>query len=392
MEIQNAKQTVSEKPIWVISRTGFGIPKDIELVPEIKAESVIEYVISDFARYMLDPNPMEIQKRLVGCEIHRSHPGKANLGATLYKWIPWRKKTKAVPPDILLALSPIEAPSRKDTHFLNHVDMMNESLRPYDALPRTLSSLDQEHVSNIIGICEDIDGNRSILHLDGDIPGKVEYMKNNYSRNVKVILESRQLAPGLFEMRGFDFTSYNPNNQYRLIRFFSNGESKACVIGADKKVQYWIQDMNLVKYMLLLDQSIQENKKFQDAFRQCISGELMPIKILFNTKFEIGYSDSHLPEVYQDIFKTCNLDMDEKDVIMESLNQLQLGVAFSYVMKDNTGKQKLFTHISVLHSIKALEPIRQRLPKLYSEINKRIPISDARRFYVLDSIRGYVYA
>ncbi len=392
MEIKNNKQAVSQRPIWIISRTGFGIPKDIELVSEIKAESIVEYVISDFAKYMLDPNPMEIQKRLVGCEIHRSQPEKTTFGSSLSKWIPWKKKAEAGPPDILLAQSPIEAPSRKDKQFTDHVDLINESLRPYDVLPRTLSSLDMDHVSNIVGICEDIDGNRSILRLDGDIPSKVNYMKNNYSRNVNVILESRQLAPGLFEMRGLDFTSYNPDNQYRLIRFFSNGESKACVIGADKSVQYWIQDMNLVKYMLLLDQSIQENKKFQDAFRQCITGELMPIKILFNTKFEIGYTDSHLPEAYQDIFKTCNLGMDEKDVIMESLNQLQLGVAFSYVMKDNTGKQKLFTHISVLHSIKALEPIRQRLPKLYSEINKRISISDTRRFYVLDSIRGYVYA
>ena len=84
--------------------------------------------------------------------------------------------------------------------------------------------------------------------------------------------------------------------------------------------------------------------------------------------------------------------MDEKDVIVESLNQLQLGVAFSYVMKNESGKSKLFTQISVLHNIKALEPIRQRLPKLYSEINTRIPISDTRRFYFLDSIRGYTYA
>ncbi|MFH2063658.1 MAG: hypothetical protein ABIK15_00495 [Pseudomonadota bacterium] len=392
MDDTNEKQPVFQEPVWVISRTGFGIPKDIELYPEIKADAVIEYVISDFARYMLDPNPMEIEKRLVGCEIHRKPSRKAVLRSKINQWIPWIGKAKEVPPDLVLAQPLLEAPSPKDRHFVHHVDQINELLRAYDGVPRTLSSLDRENVSDIVGICEDIDGNRSILHLEGDIQNKMDYMKMNFAKNVKVILESRQLSSGLFEMRGFDFSSYRPENQYRLIRFFSNGESKACVIGTDKKVEYWITDMNVIQYMLLLDQSIQENIKFQNAFRLCISGERTPIKILFNSNFEIGYTDSYLPELYRDIFKTCHLGLHEKDVVVASLNQLKLGVAFTYTMKEHAGKQKLFTHISVLHNVKALETIRRHLPKLYSEINKRIPISDTRRFYLLDSIRGYIYA
>lgn len=392
MDDETEKQSTFQHPIWVISRTGFGVPKDIELYPEIQADAVIEYVISDFAKYMLDPNPMEIQKKLVGCEIHRRQSRTARLRSKISQWIPWIKQTEDVPPDVLLSQPLLEAPSQTDKHFVHHIDLINEMLRPYDELPKALSSMDMEQVSNIIGICEDVDGNRSILHLEGSIPNKIQYMKSNYAENVNVILDSRQLAPGLFEMRGFDFQAYHPDHQYRLIRFFENGESKACVIGPDKQIEYWITDMNLIQYMLLLDQSIQDNKKFQQAFRLCISGELTPIKIMFNTNFEIGYSDTYLPEAYQEIFKTCNLRIHEKDVIVESLNQLQFGVAFTYSLNDDNGKQKLFTHISVLHNIKALDPIRLQMPQVYSEINKRIPISDTRRFYLLDSIRGFVYA
>ena len=39
--------------------------------------------------------------------------------------------------------------------------------------------------------------------------------------------------------------------------------------------------------------------------------------------------------------------------------------------------------------MKALEPIRNVLPNIYSEINKRVCVSDIGRFYLLDSIKGY---
>jgi hypothetical protein len=49
----------------------------------------------------------------------------------------------------------------------------------------------------------------------------------------------------------------------------------------------------------------------------------------------------------------------------------------------------MFTDISVLHDLRALEPLRKNLPHVYSAVVKRAVISEAGKFYLLDSINGY---
>ena len=58
----------------------------------------------------------------------------------------------------------------------------------------------------------------------------------------------------------------------------------------------------------------------------------------------------------------------------------------------DSGQNKLYTQISVMHNVRALEPLKNELPQLYSEINKRASFSEAGHFYLLDSIRGYINA
>ena len=89
------------------------------------------------------------------------------------------------------------------------------------------------------------------------------------------------------------------------------------------------------------------------------------------------------------MFIICNVENEKKDIVMDSLNNMQRVVLFNYVPSASHGKERLFTNISVMHDFKALEPLKNYLPQLYLEMYKIAPSSDAGKFYLLDSMRGY---
>ena len=78
----------------------------------------------------------------------------------------------------------------------------------------------------------------------------------------------------------------------------------------------------------------------------------------------------------------------EKAELVNYLNHLQIGVAFNYVPKAASGKESLYTEISVMQDVRALEPIKKERPQLYLEMAKRASVSEGGRFYLLDAIRG----
>jgi hypothetical protein len=53
-----------------------------------------------------------------------------------------------------------------------------------------------------------------------------------------------------------------------------------------------------------------------------------------------------------------------------------------------SGRSELSTHISILQYLRALEPIRERLPNLFEELDKRAAHSEEGKFYLLESICG----
>jgi hypothetical protein len=84
-------------------------------------------------------------------------------------------------------------------------------------------------------------------------------------------------------------------------------------------------------------------------------------------------------------------DMDQNKIktITNILNNYQSIVSFNYLPISGAGKSKLYTNISVMHDIKALEPIKATMPEVYSRIDQKACISDAGKLYLLDSMRGY---
>jgi hypothetical protein len=53
------------------------------------------------------------------------------------------------------------------------------------------------------------------------------------------------------------------------------------------------------------------------------------------------------------------------------------------------GEDRLYTQISVLHDLRAIETLKNNLPQVYSEISKSAFLSEAGRYYLLDSIEGH---
>jgi hypothetical protein len=113
------------------------------------------------------------------------------------------------------------------------------------------------------------------------------------------------------------------------------------------------------------------------------------MKLFFNRQLEIDYSEANFPEIYRRVFEMHDIAPNKKNIIKRVLNHSQLGVTFNYVPQSSAVADKLFVNFSVMHNFKALEPIKDALPMVYSEINKRAAITEVGKFYLLDSFRGY---
>jgi hypothetical protein len=280
-------------------------------------------------------------------------------------------------------------PPLKDNDLESHVDKIRSELRAYDPLLRRLSKLDHDEIHTITGICEDIGGNRSLLNLKGDIDDKISYLASYILKDVGVVLEKAHVSDGLFEMTGFDFASYDAKKTHRLIKFYANGKPKFCVIGFDGKVEYWVDNINLIKQMHLLQHSLKANPKFNNSLSLCSRGDAKPLRLLFKKQLDIDYTKSPLPALYKTLFDNYKLGTNDKSAVMKSLQNSQFGILFNYVPFNSTGEKKLLTNVSVMHDVRALEPLKEELPELYSMISKLASISEAGKYYLLDSIRGY---
>jgi predicted PhzF superfamily epimerase YddE/YHI9 len=141
--------------------------------------------------------------------------------------------------------------------------------------------------------------------------------------------------------------------------------------------------------MHILEQSIRTDARLKEALGLCITGDAKPLKLFFSKKLDQSYTEKYLPMTYRKVFDTYEMNQVEKAAIASMLNNHQSVVSFNYVPRSETGKQKLVINISVLHDVKALEPIKSKLPLLYSEINRKAPQSAIGKLYLLDSMSGY---
>ena len=392
MRMTGDKAKLRPGDIWVISK-GNLTDMDLSRICEGgKTETVTAYSLSELGRYLLDPNPIQVEKKLIGCEVHYYPPFykiKSKIRKILPKKLHGMLKDEQIPPDALLSNYVTNKAPMNDKDLEQHLNRVMELLRPYDPVIKKLLDIDQSKVADIVGTCQDVGGNLSYLNIQGSIDDKIGYLTEFIYKNVGVILDKAYISDGLFEMKGFDSQSYEAEKSYRLIKFLINGKAQACVLGVDDKVEYRVEDVKLIHYLQLFAQLIKMNPRLNKSLRLCMTGKAEPMKLFFNRQLEIDYSEANLPEIYRRVFEIHDIAPSKKSVIKRVLNHSQLGVTFNYVPQSRTSADRLFVNFSVMHNFKALEPIKDALPQVYSEINKNASITEVGKFYLLDSFRGY---
>ena len=390
-QINNSNKSV--KNVWIISGGKYIHPRLAEIKEDIIVNPVMEYRISQLAWYLLNPNQIEIKKRLVGCRItykeSRICRMKKKLGKILPKVLKKYIKEDDAQHEILLSDDESDLPAVNDKKFASHLKTVENLLSRHNLIRTRLSALDINSISDIAGICDDYGDNRSILNLQGKLEEKIKYISNFILKDVGVILAKAYLAKGLFEMRGFNFQSYDSEKYYRLIKIAGSDKGKYCVLDPNGNIKCWVNDDTLVPRLHLLEQSIRTDYKFRESLEECVRGKAKPLKIFFNKKLGIDYSKENVPLVYRNILKDHEIKLDEKKKVTASLQHQQIGIAFNSVSVAKTGSKKFCTSISVMHNIKALEQIKNDLPWLYSKIEEKVSFSEAGKFYLLDSIKGF---
>lgn len=381
----------SSYSIWMIS-DGRLSDLDISSILEKSVSGpVMEYQISGLAQYLLNPNPITLEEHVIGCKILYVKPRSGRITRFIKKLFSGSPKSGRDDSysEEVISTSMTGAPDFNDRRLNLHLLKIREMLKPFDPVLRKLSGLKTDAVENIIALCEDIGKNRHQLNLKGGIQDKIHFVTNSLSRKVKVAFNRAYLLNGLFEMRGFDFTSFRGDAFYRLVKLTEDGRIQYYVLNENYKLLYRIDDISLVNYMHLFEQSIKTDAQLREAIKLCTLGVAQPLKLFFSTQREKSYSEKYLPRVYREVLSSCNVAPTDVKSISNVLNNLQSIVTFNYVPLSGVEKNKMYTNISVMHDVRALEPIKTRLPDVYTEIDKKASRSDAGKLYLLDSLRGY---
>lgn len=346
----------------------------------------MEYRISELAYYLLNPGPIKVEDMIVGCKIKYRKPSMGTI-KRLIKSLGVIKGGEDSTAEEIISSYRTRNPSFKDSGLNLHFMKIDELLRPFDPVRKKLAALNKDEIEDITAICEEIGGNRYPLNLSGNINDKVKFLTNSISKQTKVILTKAYFMNGLFEMRGFKFELCRNGNEYRIIRFKLEDEIKYCVLNSDYRLQFWVEDVMLINYLIAFEQSIQIDSKLRDAVNMCARGEAKPLKLFFSKQLNQKYSENRLPMIYREILETFKIGQSQKSSIANTLNNLQSIVFFRYAPISGQTSQKFYTNISVMHDLKALEPIKAQMPNIYSEIDRKVSKSDSGRLYLMESMR-----
>lgn len=346
-----------------------------------------EYRISAIGHYLISPAAFHVRKRLAGCEIHWNVSPLIRWAQPLLKLM--GKQDAGRRPFLSLTMDfPRPAVSPADPNLRQHLDRLYDGLHPFESFHQTLEKINPSQVAYAAGICEEDAGYRSPIAIDGNPEEQLDFIQRHVGREIDVRLKQAHIADGLFEMKGFDFIHFDPRTHYRLISFVHDGVSKACVLNDDHTIAFWVDDVKLVNYLQLFEYCIQHNQRMRESLNHCIQGKAAALRLMFNHHLEIDYSRAPLPPVFQEAIGGTRLADHSDRLIKQNLNLYQIGVSFNAMALQAGGRSELCTHISILQNLRALEPIKDRLPSLFAEMARRAAQSEEGQYYLLDSICG----
>ena len=389
----NRNLSANNNGIWIISE-GRASGSDLSGVITEKVDGPHkEYIISDFGRYLLNPHSIEVKKKLIGGEIHYQQGTFQKIRKSISKILPIslrkQKDNPTLSPEVIVSRYKLRIPAMKDAELEAHLNEIYDQLKSYDSVSKRLALLDPRNIFQIVGICEDLGSNYSYLKLQGSIDEKIKYLSNSITKEVGVLLNKAYVTEGLYELRGYDFKSYNPAKTYRILSYKSGGERKACVLTDQNTVEFYLSSHHLLRHILLLEQSLKSDPSLGKAFKLCTGGQANPIKLFFNKNLEIDYSKAPFPSIYQRVFQDNNIGSNQRKMIKPILNYMQIGISLNYMLTADEQDERMYTHISVLHDFRALDPLRKNLPDVYAAVSKHGFFTESGRYYLLDSIDGY---
>lgn len=385
--MDNEQLHTGREQVWVVSpprvaRLAINHP-GMETAP-ITAR---EYRISSIGRYLISPTALIVRRCLTGCEIHWL-VSRTSRWLSHFRRLAGNKDTEPRPPLTLIMDFPNPASSPFDTSLKRHIDYLYDTLRPFDSFFQLLDGIDSDQAQRVTAICEDDTGFRAPVALEGTPRQQLDFIRWNAGREIDVHLKRAHIADGLFEMNGFNFKNFDPRITHRLIRFVHGSRPMACVLNADHTIDFWLDDIKLVNYLQLFEYCIQHNLLLRESLLQCVQGKASALRLMFNPRLAIDYSRAPLPAVFQEAFGRSRLTEPHDRLIKQNLNQYQVAVSFNAMAIRESGRSELCTHVSVLQDLRALEPIKDRLPELFAEMDKRAAQSDEGKYYLLESICG----
>ena len=377
---------------WIIT-TGAYIDFDLAAIGiDAKPKRVMAYHLSDIGRYLISPRPLDVENRLVGCECHFKPIGWKRIRRGAARLSPLKSKRNLQQDQeyrrLFIARRSVRIPSLQDRQLAQHVERLRGMLQPFDPVVQEIAAIDLNRLEDMRGVCEDEGGHRTYINLHGDLETKRRYVIDNLLASVPITLQHARIANGLYEMRGLKPDTYREERQHRLLRFQVNGRFFACLLNDAEKVAFWLDDVQYLHHLLLLQQAIETNLALKSSIQGCLLGDARALRLMLNPEMDIDYSRNRMPQVYQELFHTLRVDAAKQKGIIRSLNTRQMGVSFSYVPLEGFGDPQPVTSISVLHDVKALDPVRQDVPQLYAEISRKATRSEAGSSYLLDSIKG----
>jgi hypothetical protein len=359
---------------------------------QAKPKRVMEYGVSDIGRYLLQPAAIEVENLLIGAEVQLQPSGLGKFRRKLRGAAFWRRNDAPAPAGdkkLFLAQDLIRIPRLADPHLASHIALLRRQIHPLDPIHRAIRGIVLKRVADLRGVCEDECGNRTMLALQGDVHTKKDYLINHLLQTVRVSLPSAQIGEDLFEMRGWAASSFDPDRVHRLLRFHVEGRFFACMLNEKGRMAFWIEELKRLQRLVLLQQALEASPQLHQAFDLCRQGGARAMRLMFNPRLDVDYNRNRLPRVYQELFRTFDLDASLRRSVIESLNEHQMAVSFSYAASDGYGDPRAVTCISVLHDVKALEALRSTAPQAFAAITRMATVSEAGRFYLLEDIQGH---
>ncbi len=387
MDAASGLERINPGP-WVISEGRLARLDPVGFDPEAAPGVVKEYRLSEIGRYLLNPHPVEIRKRLVGCEVHPVRTGLARLlPGFLRPSVDRRRRT-----EVILSGLKLKLPALKDGDLEAHLRRVVDELRVFDPFGKKLARLDPRQISHLVGICEDTGSGYSYLKLQGSTEDKIRYLTQHVSRDVRVTIHRAHVSEGLFELRAFPAAGFNPANAYKLMAYTRAGQPAACVLTPLGHLDFRLPDPQAIKYASLVENSLKFCAAFRKAFEASFAGGARPVRLVFNRQLEVDYAKANFPEVYRDAFQASETAATHRHLVKPMLNCMQTSVSLSYLPFTDSGDERLLTSSCILHDVRALEPLRKSLPAVHAEMNRRAFSTEAGRFYVLDSVTGTAHA